>query len=124
VFFLDRSHVIFPFKICVCFAKLAIAICGGHCWLLQSGNTALMCAAVRGNTECVRLLLDVGSDLRATDKVCGGPNLCCFDFGCGFGTRDFCDLKSLCQGETYPFLVQREKSRDSWRNVSQFHFDC
>ena len=38
----------------------------------DDGTTALMRASESGHTEVVRLLLDKGADVNATDTVCGG----------------------------------------------------
>ncbi len=35
----------------------------------QDGKTALMFAIERGHVHCARLLLDVGADIEASDKV-------------------------------------------------------
>jgi ankyrin repeat protein len=36
----------------------------------QDGETALMCAAAEGHTDCARLLIDAGADKEAKNKVC------------------------------------------------------
>ena len=36
---------------------------------LQEKETALHCAAVRGNLDCVRILLEHGAPINNTDKV-------------------------------------------------------
>jgi hypothetical protein len=36
----------------------------------QTGSTALHLAAASGRTDCVRLLLEVGADKEAQNKVC------------------------------------------------------
>ena len=35
----------------------------------QGGSTALICAAIKGRADCVRLLLDAGADKNAKDLV-------------------------------------------------------
>ena len=37
--------------------------------IFQEGETPLHCAAARGNLECLKVLLDAGVNLNATDKV-------------------------------------------------------
>ncbi len=54
---------------CADYRCAAAATCGDQ--NSQSDEyTALIWAAVRGRTECVRALLDAGADKEATDKVC------------------------------------------------------
>ena len=38
--------------------------------MFQNGNTALHLAAQKGDVECLKALLDKGSDVTATSKVC------------------------------------------------------
>ncbi len=65
----------------------------------QKGNTALMLAAVKGNLQCARLLLDVGSDFNAKNNVRFGHNLFVL-FWMRFDMRDLRFYRSLCQVET------------------------
>ena len=38
--------------------------------IFQDGSTALHLAAKKGDVECLKALLDKGSDVTATNKVC------------------------------------------------------
>ncbi len=37
---------------------------------IQDGDTALICAASNGHTECMRLLVEAGADKDAKSTVC------------------------------------------------------
>jgi ankyrin repeat protein len=39
------------------------------CENVQGGWTAIICAANKGRTDCVRLLLETGADTKTTDSV-------------------------------------------------------
>ena len=50
---------------------------GGTLMRTQDGRTALICAALKGHTDCVRLLLDAGADTNATDRVRARAGVVC-----------------------------------------------
>jgi hypothetical protein len=52
----------------VCDGAFALCADGGE-FFSQSGNTALIWAAVYGRAECVRLLIDAGADKEVKDVV-------------------------------------------------------
>jgi hypothetical protein len=64
-----------------CFCLMFVMRCMGR-WrqaqFAQDGYTALMCAAWKGRTECVRLLLDAGADTKLKEKVRDGSWYRCF----------------------------------------------
>ena len=48
-----------------------MGMCMGVPLCIQDGRTALICAAWLGTTECVRVLVENGADIEATDVVRG-----------------------------------------------------
>ncbi len=46
-----------------------MSACDAWHMLAQSGNTALIWAAMRGHADCARLLLDAGADTEVKDNV-------------------------------------------------------
>lgn len=63
--------------LCVCLDSFFITLCASRVVAaaantreIQTGSTALHLAAASGRADCVRLLLEVGADKEAQNKVC------------------------------------------------------